>query len=146
MAGDWGKFNWEDPFNLDDQLNDEERLVRDTAAAYAQEKLAPRVLEAYRQEKTDRNIFNEMGELGLLGSTIDVYGCPGVSYVSYGLVAREVERVDSGYRSMMSVQSSLVMYPIYTYGTDQQREKYLPKLATGAVSYTHLTLPTKRIV
>ena len=131
MAGDWGKFNWQDPFNLDDQLTDEERLVRDTAANYAQEKLAPRVRQAFSNEATDRAIFNEMGELGLLGATIDGYGCSGVNYVCYGLVAREIERVDSGYRSMMSVQSSLVMYPIYTYGTEQQREKYLPKLATG---------------
>jgi glutaryl-CoA dehydrogenase len=131
MADDWAKFNWQDPFNLDDQLSDEERLVRDTAANYAQQHLAPRVRDAFRNEATDRAIFNEMGELGLLGSTIDGYGCPGVNYVCYGLVAREVERVDSGYRSMMSVQSSLVMYPIYTYGTEQQREKYLPKLATG---------------
>ena len=131
MAADWTKFNWQDPFNLDDQLSDEERLVRDTAASYAQEHLAPRVRDAFRNETTDRAIFNEMGELGLLGPMIDGYGCPGVNYVCYGLVAREVERVDSGYRSMMSVQSSLVMYPIYTYGTEQQREKYLPKLATG---------------
>ena len=131
MSGDWGKFNWEDPFKLDDQLSDEERLVRDTAANYAQENLLPRVRDAFRNEATDRAIFNEMGELGLLGATIDGYGCSGVNYVCYGLVAREVERVDSGYRSMMSVQSSLVMYPIYTYGTEQQREKYLPKLATG---------------
>jgi glutaryl-CoA dehydrogenase len=131
MAADWAKFNWQDPFNLDDQLSDEERLVRDTAANYAQQHLAPRVRDAFRNEATDRAIFNEMGELGLLGPTIDGYGCSGVNYVCYGLVAREVERVDSGYRSMMSVQSSLVMYPIYTYGTEQQREKYLPKLATG---------------
>jgi glutaryl-CoA dehydrogenase len=131
MVGDWGKFNWQDPFNLDDQLTDEERLVRDTAANYAQEKLAPIVRQAFSNEATDRAIFNEMGELGLLGATIDGYGCSGVNYVCYGLVAREIERVDSGYRSMMSVQSSLVMYPIYTYGTEQQREKYLPKLATG---------------
>ena len=131
MAADWAKFNWQDPFSLDDQLSDEERLVRDTAAGYAQEHLAPRVRDAFRNEATDRAIFNEMGELGLLGSMIDGYGCAGVNYVCYGLIAREVERVDSGYRSMMSVQSSLVMYPIYTYGTEQQREKYLPKLATG---------------
>lgn len=131
MADNWAKFNWQDPFNLDDQLTDEERLVRDTAASYAQQHLAPRVRDAFRNETTDRAIFNEMGELGLLGSTIEGYGCPGVNYVSYGLVAREIERVDSGYRSMMSVQSSLVMYPIYAYGTEQQREKYLPKLATG---------------
>ena len=131
MADNWAKFNWQDPFNLDDQLTDEERLVRDTAASYAQQHLAPRVRDAFRNETTDRAIFNEMGELGLLGSTIEGYGCPGVNYVSYGLVAREIERVDSGYRSMMSVQSSLAMYPIYAYGTEQQREKYLPKLATG---------------
>ena len=131
MTDNWAKFNWQDPFNLDDQLTDEERLVRDTAASYAQQHLAPRVRDAFRNETTDRAIFNEMGELGLLGSTIEGYGCPGVNYVSYGLVAREIERVDSGYRSMMSVQSSLVMYPIYAYGTEQQREKYLPKLATG---------------
>lgn len=131
MARDWGKFNWQDPFQLDQQLTDEERMVRDTARDYAQNKLAPRVQQAFREEFTHREIFNEMGELGLLGSTIDGYGCPGVSYVSYGLIAREIERVDSGYRSMMSVQSSLVMYPIYTYGTQAQREKYLPKLASG---------------
>ena len=131
MARDWGKFNWQDPFQLDQQLTDEERMVRDSARNYAQNKLAPRVQQAFREEFTHREIFNEMGELGLLGSTIDGYGCPGVSYVSYGLIAREIERVDSGYRSMMSVQSSLVMYPIYTYGTEAQREKYLPKLASG---------------
>ena len=125
MASDWGKFNWEDPFNMDDQLTEEERLIRVSAASFAEEKLAPRVTNAFRNEHTDREIFNEMGELGLLGATIDGYGCSGVGYVSYGLIAREVERVDSGYRSMMSVQSSLVMYPIYTYGTEQQRAKYL---------------------
>jgi glutaryl-CoA dehydrogenase len=127
----WPAFNWEDPFLLEQQLTEEERLVRDTARAYAQDQLAPRVREAYQNEHTDTSIFREMGELGLLGPTIDGYGCSGVSYVSYGLVAREVERVDSGYRSMMSVQSSLVMYPIYAYGSEAQREKYLPKLATG---------------
>jgi glutaryl-CoA dehydrogenase len=127
----WGVFNWEDPFLLDSQLSEEERLVRDTANAYAQKQLAPRVREAYQKEETDPGIFREMGELGLLGPTIEGYGCSGVSYVSYGLIAREVERVDSGYRSMMSVQSSLVMYPIYAYGNEEQREKYLPKLATG---------------
>ena len=127
----WPAFNWEDPFLLEQQLTEEERLVRDTARAYAQDQLAPRVREAYQNEHTDTSIFREMGELGLLGPTIDGYGCSGVSYVSYGLIAREVERVDSGYRSMMSVQSSLVMYPIYAYGTEEQREKYLPKLATG---------------
>jgi glutaryl-CoA dehydrogenase len=125
-------FQWEDPFLLDEQLTDDERMIRDSARAYAQEKLLPRVIEAYREEKTDRSIFNEMGELGLLGVTLpEDYGCAGASYVSYGLVAREVERVDSGYRSMMSVQSSLVMYPIYAYGDETQRKKYLPKLASG---------------
>lgn len=127
----WGKLDWKDPFSLEAQLTDEQRMVRDTAAQYAQAKLQPRVKEAFRNENTDLAIFREMGELGLLGSTIDGYGCPGVDYTSYGLVAREVERVDSGYRSMLSVQSSLVMYPIYAYGTEEQREKYLPKLATG---------------
>jgi glutaryl-CoA dehydrogenase len=131
MAGDWAGFNWEDPFLMDGELSDEERMVRDSARQYAQNKLLPRVQLAFRNEHTDRAIFNEMGALGLLGSTIQGYGCPGVNYVSYGLIAREVERVDSGFRSMMSVQSSLVMYPIYTYGTEAQREKYLPKLASG---------------
>ncbi|AQA17647.1 acyl-CoA dehydrogenase [Halioglobus japonicus] len=132
MAGKkWQKLNWEDPFLLEHQLTDEQRMVQQSARQYAQDKLAPRVREAFRAEHTDRAIFNEMGELGLLGSTIDGYGCPGVDYISYGLVAREVERVDSGYRSMMSVQSSLVMYPIWAYGNEAQREKYLPKLATG---------------
>jgi glutaryl-CoA dehydrogenase len=127
----WTQLNWEDPFELDSQLNDEQRMVRDSARQYAQDKLLPRVKDAFRNESTDPNIFREMGEMGLLGSTINGYGCPGVDYVCYGLVAREVERVDSGYRSMLSVQSSLVMYPIYAYGDDAQREKYLPKLATG---------------
>ena len=127
----WQTLNWQDPFLLEQQLTDEQRMVRDSARQYAQGKLLPRVQEAYRNEETDPAIFREMGELGLLGSTIEGYGCPGVDYVSYGLIAREVERVDSGYRSMMSVQSSLVMYPIYAYGTEQQREKYLPRLATG---------------
>jgi len=131
MSSNWGKFDWQDPFLLRDQLTEEETMVMDTSYAYAQEKLKPRVREAFRSESTDREIFNEMGELGLLGPMIEGYGCSGVSTVSYGLIAREVERVDSGYRSMMSVQSSLVMYPIYTYGTEAQREKYLPKLATG---------------
>ena len=131
MKSNWGKFDWQDPFLLRDQLNVEEVMVMDTANAYAQDKLAPRIREAFRTESTDREIFNEMGELGLLGPMIEGYGCSGVSTVSYGLIAREVERVDSGYRSMMSVQSSLVMYPIYTYGNEAQREKYLPKLATG---------------
>ncbi|WMS41656.1 acyl-CoA dehydrogenase [Acuticoccus sp. MNP-M23] len=125
-------FQWDDPFRLDDQLSEDERMIRDTAHDYAQEKLQPRVLEAWRNETTDRSIFNEMGELGLLGITVpEEYGGVGASYVSYGLVAREVERVDSGYRSMMSVQSSLVMYPIYAYGDEAQRKKWLPKLATG---------------
>ena len=133
MAGNtnWTRLNWEDPFELDAQLTDEQRMVKESARQYAQDKLAPRVKEAFRNEQTDAAIFREMGALGLLGSTIDGYGCPGVDYVSYGLIAREVERVDSGYRSMLSVQSSLVMYPIYAYGNDVQREKYLPKLATG---------------
>ncbi|OYX67949.1 MAG: acyl-CoA dehydrogenase [Rhizobiales bacterium 32-66-11] len=125
-------FDWSDPFLLDDQLSEDERLIRDAANAYAQGKLAPRVVEAYASEKTDRAIFNEMGELGLLGVTVpEEYGGAGASYVAYGLVAREVERVDSGYRSMMSVQSSLVMYPIHAYGDEAQRRKYLPKLASG---------------
>jgi glutaryl-CoA dehydrogenase len=125
-------FVWDDPFLLDEQLFDEERLIRDTARAYAQEKLLPRVIEAYREEKTEPRIFREMGELGLLGLTLpQEFGCAGASYVAYGLVAREVERVDSGYRSMMSVQSSLVMYPIWAYGDDGQRRQYLPKLASG---------------
>jgi glutaryl-CoA dehydrogenase len=130
-AASWASFNWEDPFRLEQQLTDDERLVMDTARQYAQDQLAPRVQEAYRDEKTDPAIFREMGELGLLGPTIEGYGCSGLGYVSYGLIAREVERVDSGYRSMLSVQSSLVMYPIYAYGNEAQREKYLPKLATG---------------
>ena len=130
-ASSWPNMNWEDPFLLSQQLTDEERLVSDTANQYAQDKLAPRVREAYQNEETDITIFREMGELGLLGSMIEGYGCAGVSYVSYGLAARAVEMVDSGYRSMMSVQSSLVMYPIATFGSEQQKEKYLPKLATG---------------
>ena len=125
-------FNWQDPFLLDQQLLEEERMIRETAYAYCQEKLATRVIEANRNETFDREIFNEMGELGLLGATIpESFGGIGASYVSYGLVAREVERVDSGYRSMMSVQSSLVMHPIFAFGTDAQREKYLPGLASG---------------
>jgi glutaryl-CoA dehydrogenase len=125
-------FVWDDPFLLDDQLDEEERMIRDTARAYAQEKLQPRIIQAYAEEKTDPEIFREMGELGLLGVTIpEEYGGVGAGYVSYGLVAREVERVDSGYRSMMSVQSSLVMYPIHAYGSEEQRQKYLPKLASG---------------
>jgi len=131
QAKQWQRLDWQDPFLLEQQLTDEQRMVRDSARHYAQGKLAPRVRDAFRAEETDIAIFREMGELGLLGSTIEDYGCPGVDYISYGLVAREVERVDSGYRSMMSVQSSLVMYPIHAYGTEAQREKYLPKLATG---------------
>ncbi|GAB2184777.1 acyl-CoA dehydrogenase [Roseibium sp. LAB1] len=127
-----GSFDWQDPFHLREQLKEDEQLIQDTARAFAQEKLLPRVIEAYREEKTDRGIFNEMGELGLLGVTLpEEYGCAGASYVAYGVVAREIERVDSGYRSMMSVQSSLVMYPIYAYGSEEQRQKYLPKLASG---------------
>jgi glutaryl-CoA dehydrogenase len=129
---DAAQFHWEDPLLLDQQLTEDERMVRDAAAAYAQDKLAPRVLEAFRHERTDASIFREMGEVGLLGPTIpEQYGGPGLNYVSYGLIAREVERVDSGYRSMMSVQSSLVMVPIHEFGSDAQKEKYLPKLATG---------------
>jgi glutaryl-CoA dehydrogenase len=127
-----GKFNWEDPLRLDTQLQEDERLIRDSARAFAEEKLAPRVISAYRDEISDPEIFLEMGEMGLLGTTIpEQYGGLGSSYTSYGLVAREIERVDSGYRSMMSVQSSLVMYPIYAYGSEVQREKYLPGLASG---------------
>ncbi|HMM50940.1 MAG TPA: acyl-CoA dehydrogenase [Burkholderiaceae bacterium] len=125
-------FKWDDPLLLDAQLTEDERMVREAAMAYCQDKLAPRVLEAFRNEKTDPSIFREMGELGLLGPTIPAdYGGPGLNYVAYGLIAREVERVDSGYRSMMSVQSSLVMVPIYEFGTEAQKKKYLPKLATG---------------
>jgi glutaryl-CoA dehydrogenase len=125
-------FKWEDPFLLDDQLTDEERMIRDAAASFAADKLAPRVEKAYLEEKTDPSIFAEMGAAGLLGVTIpEEYGGVGAGYVSYGLVAREVERIDSGYRSMMSVQSSLVMHPIHAYGSEEQRKKYLPKLASG---------------
>ncbi len=131
-APDLGRFDWQDPFRMEDQLSEDERMMRDAARAYAQEKLQPRVIAAYREESTDPAIFREMGAMGLLGVTIpEQYGGLGGSYVAYGLVAREVERVDSGYRSMMSVQSSLVMYPIYAYGTEAQRMKYLPKLSTG---------------
>ncbi|OQW74613.1 MAG: acyl-CoA dehydrogenase [Proteobacteria bacterium ST_bin13] len=127
-----GRFDWADPFNLDDQLDEDERMIRDTAAAYAQDKLAPRIIDAFQNETTDPDIFREMGALGLLGPTIPAeYGGVGASYVAYGLVAREVERIDSGYRSMMSVQSSLVMYPIHAFGSEEQKRKYLPKLATG---------------
>src|ERR1051325_3479501 len=124
-------FDWADPLLFEDELGEDERLIRDSARAYCQERLLPRVLTANREERFDREIMNEMGELGFLGSTIEGYGCAGANYVSYGLIAREVERVDSGYRSAMSVQSSLVMYPIYDFGTEEQRQKYLPKLATG---------------
>jgi glutaryl-CoA dehydrogenase len=125
-------FKWDDPFLLDRQLSDDERIVRDTAHAFAQDKLAPRIRDAFRHETVDASVFPEMGALGLLGPTIpDTYGGAGLNYVCYGLIAREVERVDSGYRSMMSVQSSLVMFPIFTYGSEAQRRKYLPKLATG---------------
>ncbi len=131
-APDLGGFDWSDPFRLDDQLTDDERMIAASARAYAQEKLQPRVTEAFANEEADPAIFREMGEMGLLGITVpEAYGGLGAGYVSYGLVAREVERVDSGYRSMMSVQSSLVMYPIYAYGSEEQREKYLPKLASG---------------
>ncbi|UWP97840.1 acyl-CoA dehydrogenase [Aliiroseovarius crassostreae] len=125
-------FNWEDAFLLEDQLTEDERMVRDAARAYSEDKLMPRVTEAFAKEETDPEIFREMGEMGLLGTTIpEKFGGIGAGYVTYGLVAREVERIDSGYRSMMSVQSSLVMYPIYAYGTEEQRAKYLPKLASG---------------
>jgi glutaryl-CoA dehydrogenase len=126
------RFVWDDPFLLEDQLSEEERMIRDTARAYAQEQLQPRVIAAFAEERTDTAIFREMGDLGLLGVTIpEEYGGVGAGYVAYGLVAREIERVDSGYRSMMSVQSSLVMFPIHAYGSEEQRRKYLPKLATG---------------
>ena len=132
MSSAKAQFNWQDPFLLDAQLTDEERMVREAASAYCQERLAPRVVEAFRAESTDPEIFREMGQIGLLGPTIPAeYGGPGLNYVAYGLIAREVERVDSGYRSMMSVQSSLVMLPIYEFGTEAQRKRYLPKLATG---------------
>ena len=131
MSG-MARFDWEDPFLLDQQLSDDERMIRDTAKAYARDKLAPRIVEAFQHEHTDPAIFREMGELGLLGPTIpEEYGGVGASYVAYGLVAREVEAIDSGYRSMMSVQSSLVMYPINAYGSEAQKHKFLPKLASG---------------
>ncbi|KEO52624.1 acyl-CoA dehydrogenase [Thioclava pacifica] len=131
-APDLGKFTWDDALRLETQLSEDERMLRDAARAYAQDKLQPRVIDAYAEESTDPAIFREMGEMGLLGATIpEEYGGLGAGYVSYGLIAREIERVDSGYRSMMSVQSSLVMYPIYAYGSEEQRRKYLPKLSTG---------------
>jgi glutaryl-CoA dehydrogenase len=126
-------FQWDDPLLLEDQLNEDERMIRDSARAYAQDKLMPRVLEANRHERFDRAIINEMGEMGFLGAPLHGYGCAGISYVSYGLIIREIERVDSGYRSALSVQSSLVMYPIYQYGSDAQKEKYLPRLAKGEI-------------
>ena len=125
------EFQWMDPLLIHDLLTDDERLIQDTVARYCQDRLQPRILEANRKETVDRDIFYEMGELGMLGSTIQGHGCAGLNYVCYGLIAREVERVDSSYRSMMSVQSSLVMHPINAYGSDQQKEKYLPHLATG---------------
>lgn len=124
-------FQWEDALFLEDQLTDEERMIRDAARDYCQDKLMPRILEANRHEKFDREILNEMGEMGFLGCTLDGYGCAGIGYVAYGLIAREVERVDSGYRSAFSVQSSLVMFPIHAFGTEEQKQKFLPKLATG---------------
>lgn len=127
----WAAFDWEDPFRFSQQLSEDEKMVQETTRSYAQKKLAPRVIEAFRNETTDTSIFREMGELGLLGPMLEGYGCAGMGYTAYGLIAREVERIDSGYRSMMSVQSSLVMYPIYTYGSEEQREKYLPRLASG---------------
>jgi glutaryl-CoA dehydrogenase len=125
------QFQWEDPLLLESQLTEDERMVRDSARDYCQDKLLPRVTEAFRNEKFDREVFNEMGALGFLGPTIEGYGCAGVNHVAYGLITREIERVDSGYRSGMSVQSSLVMHPIHAYGTEEQRKKWLPKLATG---------------
>ena len=131
MANARPAFQWDDPFLLDEQLTEDERMVRDAARAYCQDRLLPRVLTANREERFDREIMTEMGELGMLGPTIEGYGCAGLSHVAYGLIAREVERVDSGYRSAMSVQSSLVMHPIYAYGTEEQKAKYLPGLASG---------------
>jgi glutaryl-CoA dehydrogenase len=125
-------FNWDDPLDLEGELTEEERMVRDTARGYAQDKLMPKVIAAYRNETVDRDVLPEMGRLGLLGPTIpEEYGGAGLGYVAYGLITREIERVDSGYRSTLSVQSSLVMYPIFAYGTEAQRKKYLPKLASG---------------
>ena len=135
------EFDWEDPLDLEGQLTEDERMVRDTARGYAQDKLMPRILTAYREERFDREILNEMGALGLLGPTIpEEYGGAGLGYVAYGLIAREIERVDSGYRSMMSVQSSLVMVPIETFGSEAQKKKYLPRLATGEL-VIHILLP-----
>ena len=128
---DYRASTWSDIFLLKDQLTEEENMISETAASYAQDKLMTRVLDNNRNESFDKNIFREMGELGLLGSTINGYNCPGVSYVAYGLIAREIERVDSSYRSCMSVQSSLVMHPIYTFGSEDQKQRFLPKLASG---------------
>jgi glutaryl-CoA dehydrogenase len=131
-APELARFDWEDPFRLEDQLSEDERMLRDAARAFAQDRLAPRIIAAWREERVEPEIFAEMGEAGLLGTTIpEEFGGLGAGYVTYGLVAREIERVDSGYRSMMSVQSSLVMYPIWAYGSDEQRARYLPKLARG---------------
>jgi glutaryl-CoA dehydrogenase len=127
----WAKFAWDDPLLLDDQLTEEERMVRDAAHQYCQEKLFPRILEANRHERFDREIMNEFGEMGFLGATLDSHGCAGTSHVAYGLIAREIERVDSGYRSAFSVQSSLVMYPIWAFGSEAQKDRFLPKLRTG---------------
>ena len=140
------QFMWQDPFLLDQQLDDFERMIQESARRYAQESLMPRIVEANRHEKFDPMITQEMGEMGLLGATIHGYGCAGLSYVSYGLIAREIERVDSGYRSFFSVQSSLVMYPIYRFGSDSQREKYLPRLASGKmIGCFGLTEPKSRV-
>ena len=130
-ASRFSPFSWEDPLRLDGQLSEDERAIRDAARAYCQDRLMPRVLEANRHERFDRAIMNEMGEMGFLGATLDSHGCAGVNYVSYGLISREVERVDSGYRSAFSVQSSLVMYPIWAFGTDDQKDRFLPKLRSG---------------
>lgn len=127
----WAKFIWDDPLLLEDQLTEDERMIRDAGRTYCQEKLFPRVLEANRHERFDREIMNEFGALGFLGATLDSHGCAGISYVAYGLIAREIERVDSGYRSAFSVQSSLVMYPIWAFGSEAQKDRYLPKLRTG---------------
>jgi len=131
ISNPWAKFDWQDPFQFLQQLSEEERMVQESVTQYARDKLAPRVVSMYRDEGVDRSIFEEMGELGLLGCMLEGYGCAGMNYTSYGLIAREIERVDSGFRSMMSVQSSLVMFPIHAYGSEQQKQKYLPKLASG---------------
>ncbi|KAJ2024084.1 hypothetical protein GGI06_001146, partial [Coemansia sp. S85] len=133
FASKFNKYNWEDPLLLESQLTEEEKMVRDSAHSYAQERLLPRVIQATRTENFDTKIMREMGEMGFLGSTIEGYGCAGVSHVAYGLAAREIERIDSGYRSAMSVQSSLVMHPINEFGSQAQKEKYLPRLATGEI-------------